>query len=144
MGSTIKWLAACLAASLIATVAVACSSGNGSSVTDVSLAQLSANQESYNGDQVSTSGTVREFSDGGTTYYVLEDADQDRVALEPANEAAPYAGEDVTVTGRFTFGQETGRRIDVTTISATDLAPTPSGTAGTADVARPGRQIIHG
>jgi hypothetical protein len=142
--TTLKWIAACFAASFIAALAAACSSGQGKSATEVSLAQLSAAQESYNGKQVSTSGTVREFSDSGGTYYVLENAEQDRVALEPADEAAPYAGQDVTVAGRFTFGQETGRRIELTTISATAPTPTPSGAAGTSDVAQPGGQVIHG
>jgi uncharacterized protein YndB with AHSA1/START domain len=52
----------------------------------------------------------RRFAEAdGTPYFVLEDASKNRVMLEPPGRAAPYAGQEASVTGRFAFRQSQGR-----------------------------------
>jgi len=80
---------------------------------NVSLAQLAARQESYDGRQVRTQGVVRAFDDRAGRYYVIEDARPNRVELRPADAAARYDGQQIAVTGRFHFSEITGRSIDV-------------------------------
>ena len=82
--------------------------------TAVSLPQLVADQESYNGREIQTQGTVREFRDpDGTVYYVIEDNRPNRVELEPANAASPYVGQRILVAGQFHFNDRRGRSLTV-------------------------------
>ena len=82
--------------------------------TDVPLARLAAEQEAYDGAQVETVGLVRRFEDPGrATYYVLEDPQLTRVALEPAAAASPYQGQPVAVVGTFHVDASRGRWIAI-------------------------------
>lgn len=91
-----------------------------------------ADQESYEGELVTTEGVVTAVSDapGGGAYHVLEDADANRVLLVPDSVAARYVGQRVSVTGRFTFDPDQGRQVQVERI---DPLPAP----GSPALARP-------
>lgn len=73
---------------------------------EVSLAQLAARQEAYDGHQVRTRGAVRKLQDiAGPYYYVIEDADQHDAELQPGSSAADYEGRQVEVVGLFHFSE---------------------------------------
>ncbi len=82
-----------------------------------SLADLVAHQETYDGRVVTTSGTVRRFEDPSGPYYVLEDADGNRVEVTPASSVEGRVGEVVSVTGRFSIEPMQGRVIAVDSVS---------------------------
>lgn len=91
----------------------------------VSLATLAAAQESYLGRRVRTEGVVRRFIDPSGPYFVIEDANRNRVALIPAPRVAAYRGRRVEVIGTFEFNQTLGRFIDVEDVLVRgDRAPT--------------------
>ncbi len=89
---------------LVAAVLAGCSAPQ-----HVTLADLVAQQEAYAGQQVETSGEVRAFHDPGGTYYVLEDANANRVQVRPADDVARYVGRQLTVVGRFDVLPDAGR-----------------------------------
>lgn len=79
-------------------------------------AELVANQESYHGRVVQTSGVVRRFgeAEGATrVHYVVEDEEANRVALVPNAVAERYTGQEVLVVGSFRFHEEEGRSIEI-------------------------------
>jgi hypothetical protein len=97
-----------------AVLAAACA---GRQPASVSLASLAAHQQSYRGKQVTTQGVVRRFADATGTYFVVEDAEHDRVEVLPASRMAAYQGRRVEVTGRFGVDQTTGRFMQVERVS---------------------------
>jgi hypothetical protein len=89
-----------------------------------SLEDLTFDPERYEGQEVWTTGTVREFGeDEGALvhHYVVEDAGQNRVELQPGERAAPFVGQRVTVTGRFRFDEAEGR-----VLAVTEIEPVPA------------------
>jgi hypothetical protein len=97
-------------------------SGDGEDVpTVVSLAELVADQAAYDGELVTTEGTVRSFDD--PLHHWVEDADVNRVELVPDEVAAPHLGAEVRVTGRYTFRDDEGRRIEVERLEVLDDEP---------------------
>ncbi|HZD75048.1 MAG TPA: hypothetical protein VE776_14375 [Actinomycetota bacterium] len=106
---------AAVAVVLAAAVLAACA---GRRPASVSLARLAADQEAYRGEQVKTQGVVRRFTDTAGSYFVIEDAEHDRVEVLPASRMARYQGRRVELTGRFGVGQTTGRFIQVERVSA--------------------------
>jgi len=90
----------------------------GCSAPHHSLAALTEHQDAYDGQAVSTSGTVRRFEDPSGPYFVLEDEDGNRVEVTPANDVSGYVGQTVSVTGRFRVDPQLGRLITVETVSA--------------------------
>jgi hypothetical protein len=125
-----QWAVSLNVTCLVAAAAVAaCSSGGSQARRTVSLGQLAADQEGYSGDTVSTSGVVRKFSDSSGAYFVLEDTDQNRVELEPAEIASPFDGQTVRVSGHFDFSSESGRRIEISSIRPIIGAPPGTSTA---------------
>lgn len=84
----------------------------------VSLATLAAHQESYQGREVETRGTVRRFTDPMGSYFVIEDIGQNRVEILPAFRVSSFLGRLVEVRGRFRFNQRIGRFIQVEHLSA--------------------------
>ena len=70
----------------------------------------------HSGELVRTSGVVRPFRDASGTYYVLEDADNNRVELLPARSVADYAGRSITVVGTFAASDTTGRALTVRSV----------------------------
>src|SRR5579872_5169672 len=84
-----------------------------------SLKAIHFNTEEYVGKRVRLSGTVRVFQDTGAPYYVLEDAQQNRVLLRSDPRAlAPLVGKGLTVTGVVGFDDTAGIYLTVQ-----DLAP---------------------
>lgn len=86
----------------------------------VALADLAFEPERYDGDAVTTSGVVVEFDedDGALVrHFVIQDTDANRVKLLPDEEAEPFVGRIVRVTGQFSFDESTGRAIQVEEIS---------------------------
>ena len=84
------------------------------------LAKLAGDQAAYVGKEVTTRGVVEEQKNSkGAPYYVLADASQNLVLLEPATRVRRYRGDRVTVRGRFQFDPRQGRLIRVAGISRT-------------------------
>lgn len=100
-----------LAASL-ALVGSAC----GGDAVDISLAELAQGQEELSGETVVTSGRIKRFEGPSGPYYVLQDQEQNRVALTPARRAAAFEGDSVSVSGTFELKEGFGRVIDIETI----------------------------
>lgn len=85
----------------------------------VSLEDLTFNTDEYVGQEVVAHGVVTEFGDEDSEYgryYVLQDADANRVQLLPPEAAEPHAGSTVEVVGEFDFDPERGRMLHVDTI----------------------------
>lgn len=85
--------------------------GVGTGPNEVTLEELTVEQESYDGQLVTARGVVRTFDD--PRHYWIEDVDLNRVEIVPQEEISPYLGEEVRVVGRFTFRNDEGRRITV-------------------------------
>lgn len=103
-------LAAALAALLLPLAG--CGSGQ------TPLAKLAAYQASYVGKEATSSGTVEEQKNlKGAPDYVLADAEQNLVLLEPVARVRRYRGEHVTVRGRFELNPRQGRLIRITIIN---------------------------
>ncbi len=79
--------------------------------TRVELVQLVEEQTDRDGQVVTASGTVRTYDE--PRHYWIEDADQHRVELVPESQVSPHLGAEVEVTGRFTFREDEGRRIEI-------------------------------
>ena len=106
------------AVSVVAAIFLAACSG--ATAVEVPLAQLVAEQESYDGQTVVTEGTVAAVRDSPSAdaYFVLQDAADHRVRLLPDEAAAPHEGDNVVVTGVFRFRQQSGRDLRVDGINA--------------------------
>lgn len=89
---------------------IGCGGGDDGPV-DVSLAELVEDQRAYDGRTVTTSGVVRSFDD--PVHYWIEDPDVHRVELVPAELIEQHVGTEVEVTGRYTFRDDEGRRIEI-------------------------------
>lgn len=94
----------------------ACSGGT---PVEVPLAHLVAEQETYDGQALTTEGTVVAVRDFATAddYFVLQDAAENRVRLVPDEAAAPHDGDTVAVTGSFRFDEQSGRHLTVEQIN---------------------------
>ena len=91
-----------------------------------SLANLVDHAASYDGKVVRTQGTVKQFQDTGPPYLVLEDAQHNRVLLDPADGAAEDVGRHVVLEGCFTYSDTSGQRLAVDRV----VSPAPTGTTG--------------
>lgn len=99
-------------------VLAGCAPGDG--IEDVSLAELAASQQYWDGHNVRVRGTVRGFDD--PRHYWLEDALINRVGLLPPEAIAPHLGREVTIVGRYTYARDRGRRITISSIESFDDA----------------------
>jgi hypothetical protein len=87
----------------------------------VPLARLVSEQESYEGEEVETRGTVRSFGEGpATRHYVVEDPQANRIQLIPGRLAEGFVGREVMVVGEFGFDASRGRFIRVDHIRPAD------------------------
>jgi hypothetical protein len=77
----------------------------------VTLSELVAEQDRYDGRHVIAEGLVRTFDD--PRHYWIEDDDVNRVEIVPEDAVADHVGAVVRVTGRFTFRDDEGRRITI-------------------------------
>jgi hypothetical protein len=100
---------------LLVMVATGCSRGP----QRVSLADLAAEPERYHGQAVETAGVVIEFGpeQGALSrHYVVQDAEANRVELEPEEAVSPHVGATVRVIGPFEYSETTGRILHIDTI----------------------------
>ena len=83
----------------------------------VPLASIHWETERYVGQRVQVSGTVRAFDDPGGRYYVLEDANQNRILLQtaPAN-LVSRVDQPLTAIGTVGFDENRGIYLDVETM----------------------------
>lgn len=88
----------------------------GGAPTEVTLAQLVAQQAAYDGRSVVAAGTLRTHPD--PRHYWIEDSAHHRVALTGTQGLAERVGERVAVRGRFHYGAARGRRIAVDALTA--------------------------
>jgi hypothetical protein len=80
------------------------------------VAELTTNQGAYDGRRVETVGIVRRFgaAEGATRlHYVVEDQQQNRVAIVPNDVAERYTSQEVSVVGSFRFTEQEGRRLEI-------------------------------
>lgn len=97
---------------LTAPILVAGACGGEQELVTVPLSRLVGEQESYEGREVETRGTVRVFGEEAATgHYVVEDARANRVQVVPGSVAAKYVGREVIVAGEFDFDDTRGRFI---------------------------------
>jgi hypothetical protein len=91
----------------------------------VSLADLVAEQDAYDGATVIAEGTVQSYDD--PRHYWVEDIEQHRVELFPHGAVEDLVGQRIRVTGRFTFRDDRGRGIDIDELEVLGEAPTATG-----------------
>lgn len=82
------------------------------------LAELVRFAERYDGQRVSTSGTVASHPD--PEHYWIEDDALNRVEIRPADAIRGMVGDEVRVRGVFRYARDTGR-----IIRADEVAPIP-------------------
>jgi hypothetical protein len=98
-------------------VIAACTGSGGP--TSVSLAELSAQQERFDGETVEVSGEVFEITEGyDAPYFVLQDGVPNRVLLLPTEAAVEFDGEPACVVGEFRFEEGVGRTLRIERIEA--------------------------
>lgn len=102
------------AAVALAVLVAGCPADDGTPV-EVSLAELVAEQQDFDGRTVQTQGIVRTFDD--PRHYWIEDDLPNRVELQPDEVAEPHVGQEVRVTGRFSYADDRGRVIEVDEIT---------------------------
>lgn len=84
----------------------------------VSLGMIHRYTRHYEGDRVQVSGVVRVFNDSGGRYYVLQDAQENRVLLRAdPHKLAGLLGSHVTATGVIGFDPHSGIYLDVEAIT---------------------------
>jgi len=104
----------------VALLTLALSACSDSDPQQVTLAELVANAQRYDGDTVHTRGMVKSFDE--PRHYWLEDDNINRVGLEPMDEIAPHLDRRISVTGHFTYSPDRGRRIRIESIGSYDEA----------------------
>jgi hypothetical protein len=106
-----RWPAALLTVLVLAFVVATTLWDRETGPQEVTLAELVAEQEAWDGREVVTTGTVRTFDD--PPHGWVEDEAGNRVELVPGDVFVEVVGREVVVEGRFTFREGEGRRIDV-------------------------------
>lgn len=112
MSRTMRIVALAVLTAALALLSTAC----GGDPVEASLADLARDQDRFSGKAVITSGRVIRFEGPSGDYYVLQDQDQNRVALIPRERAAPFNGASVRVSGTFDLKERFGRVIEIRTI----------------------------
>lgn len=89
--------------------------GGGSAPTyagaERTLSQLFAQQEAYDDRLVVTEGVLRMHTP--PRHYWVEDDDNHRVEIRSDGDLNPFLGERVRVAGRFHYGREAGRSLEL-------------------------------
>jgi hypothetical protein len=116
-----RWLVLCLA---VVGVGVLGCAGDRSEPRVVTLAELVAEQDAYDGSMVMVEGTVRTYDQ--PRHYWIEDVEQHRVELFPHDLVEDLVGHQIRVTGRFTFVDDRGRGIDVEELDVLTEPPAAS------------------
>lgn len=107
---------------VVAIVGIAVLGCTGDSVEQVSLAELVAEQDAYDGSLVIAEGTVQTYDQ--PRHYWIEDIEHHRVELFPHELVEDLVGQRIRVTGRFTFRDDRGRGIDVDDLDVLGGPPT--------------------
>lgn len=89
-------------------------SGCAEDAVPVPLDVLVAQQDSFDGRRVRTTGTLREFDDPHHVW--IEDAGLNRIELRPSERFEGQTGQVVEVVGRFSYASDRGRRIEVESV----------------------------
>jgi hypothetical protein len=97
-------------AALLLVLLTGCAADDGEPV-EVDLVELAEDQTGFDGQLVVTEGVVRTYDE--PRHYWIEDADLNRVELTPMELIEPHLGDEIRITGRFTFRDDEGRRIAV-------------------------------
>jgi hypothetical protein len=116
----VRWVNVLVASALVA----GCGPATPDVPTDVALVELVEDQEGYDGEVVTVEGVVRTYD--SPRHHWIEDVDQHRVELEPQDLVAPHVGDEIRVTGRYSFRDDRGRLIEVDeleVIAEADTAP---------------------
>ncbi|MGC3872894.1 hypothetical protein ACPF7Z_06450 [Halomonas sp. GXIMD04776] len=87
---------------------------------EVPLSILALQQAAYEDKHVATQGVVRTFET--PRHYWIEDDGLNRVEVLPQERIAPYLGKRVRIIGRFHYGQNEGRKLEIERIEALDDA----------------------
>lgn len=90
---------------------------NSASADAVTLDELVRFAERYDGERVSASGTVHTHPE--PEHYWIEDDKLNRVAIEPDAAVKDLVGEAIRVEGAFHYSRDTGRIIEVETVTLT-------------------------
>ena len=89
-------------------------------IEPASLQAILFQTEEYVGRRVEVSGTVRAFPDRSGTYYVLEDANQNRILLRSTDPiVAQSVNRSLWAIGTVGFDDQTGIYLDVESVSET-------------------------
>jgi hypothetical protein len=96
---------------LAAAVLAGCGPTEPGSPREVTLEELVTDQEGHDGEVLTLEGVVRSYD--APVHHWIEDADQHRVELEPQDLVAPLVGEEVRVTGRYSFEEDRGRLLEI-------------------------------
>lgn len=137
MGGTVR-SAPSAAVGLLAAVALlvaGCTPGDADPQV-VSLADLVADHDAYDGTTVIAEGIVQSFDDPPHSW--IEDVEQHRVELFPHEQVEDLVGLRVRVTGEFTFEEDRGRGIDIDELEVLDEPPAA---APWLDRTRPGEGV---
>jgi hypothetical protein len=106
-------------AALVLLVLTACAGGGGTSA--VTLEELVAEQERFDGERVIVEGVLREYDD--PRHYWIEDAVPNRVELEPHDAVEDLVGRELRVVGEFSYRDDRGRVITVEEVEVLGEAP---------------------
>lgn len=112
-----RWRRFCLAVAAASALLLTACVGE-DAVVEVTLAELRARPQAYDGQQVRVRGMVRSFD--APRHYWLEGAPRDRVGLQPAERVAAHVDRQVTVVGRYSYSERRGRQLVVEAIEGFD------------------------
>lgn len=98
-------------ATVVVTVLALGGCGSAAATADLTLAELTVDQVRFDERTVRTDGVVRTAP--SPRHYWIEDADLNRVELQPHDQVEDLVGWTVQVEGHFTFRDDEGRRIQI-------------------------------
>jgi hypothetical protein len=108
---------------LVLVLLTACAGGGGTSA--VTLEELVAEQERFDGQRVIVEGVLRDYAD--PRHYWIEDAVPNRVELVPHDAVEDLVGRELRIVGEFSYRDDRGRVITVEEVE--DLGEAPQAAA---------------
>lgn len=113
---------ATLTVALVAMAALlaACTSGTSAPI-EITLAELVADQDGYDGEAVVSRGILHAYDD--PLHYWIEDTEVNRVELVPHDGLDALVGAEVEVAGTFRYRDDRGRVITVDEFEVLDDPP---------------------
>jgi hypothetical protein len=99
-----KHLIAGVAVLLLVVLGPACSTGQSDSPVEISLASLALGPQQWQGKRIEVQGKLLPFTDpDGTSYGVIEDSFQNRVAIRTVEKWTDLTGQTVKASGVLEF-----------------------------------------